>query len=407
MSEKSSGAGELSLAVNQLIAEFMSRTDAGEELSTEEFIAAHAEHAEDLKRHFANASLLQGLKQAEANESAKTIADENKQRSDKSPVEPGSQTVARGNADSETSVTRQYEEKSTTKLDLSIPETFGRYAIKKVLGQGAMGAVYLARDTQLDRDVALKIPKFNDGNGVDDEELLERFYREARASATLRSLNICPVYDVGEIDGQHYITMAFIEGRPLKDFTKSKKSHSEKQIITTIRKLATGLAEAHEIGVIHRDLKPANIMVDKKGEPVVMDFGLARRSSSDDVQVTQSGAILGTPAYMAPEQVAGDQTAINHQVDIYALGVIMYELITGEMPFKGNLMALLQQISLNNPKKPSQLRPNIDPRLETICLKMIAGDQKQRYQSMNEVAADLQDPSRHQFHRRMKSRIPR
>ncbi len=188
--------------------------------------------------------------------------------------------------------------------------------------------------------------------------------------------------------------MAFIEGRPLKDFTKSKKTHPEKQIITTVRKLAVGLAEAHEIGVVHRDLKPAKIMVDLKGEPVVMDFGLARRSASDDVQVTQSGAILGTPAYMAPEQVAGDQSAIDHRVDIYALGIIMYELITGEMPFKGNLMAILQQIALNNPTKPSDLREDIDPRLETICQKMMEGDQTKRYQSMNEVAKDLQKVTR-------------
>ncbi|MDB4679666.1 serine/threonine protein kinase [Planctomycetaceae bacterium] len=169
-----------------------------------------------------------------------------------------------------------------------------------------------------------------------------------------------------------------------------KKSHSEKQVITTIRKLALGLAEAHEIGVIHRDLKPANIMVDKKAEPVVMDFGLARRSSSDDVQVTHSGAILGTPAYMSPEQVSGDQTKIGPQTDIYALGIIMYELMTGEMPFQGNLMAILQQIALNNPTKPSELREGLDPRLEKICLKMIAGDMKKRYETMNEVAKDLQ-----------------
>ena len=298
------------------------------------------------------------------------------------------QTSPKSLGDSETSVAK--EKSFSSDGSISIPEAFGRYAIQKVLGQGAMGAVYLAKDTQLDRDVALKIPKFGEDKGVDSEEMLERFYREARAAATLRSPNICPVYDVGEIDGQHYITMAYIEGRPLRDFTKSKKSHSEKQIITTIRKLALGLAEAHEIGVVHRDLKLANIMVDKKAEPVVMDFGLARRSASEDVQVTPSGAILGTPAYMSPEQVSGDQTKIGPQTDIYALGVIMYELMTGEMPFRGNLMAILQQIALNNPTKPSDLREGLDPRLEKICLKMMAGEMKKRYQTMEEVAKDLQ-----------------
>ncbi|QDT35026.1 bifunctional serine/threonine-protein kinase/formylglycine-generating enzyme family protein [Thalassoglobus polymorphus] len=391
----SKNANNQSVVVNQLIAEYMRRTDAGEKLDTTQFIAAHPEHAEELNRHFENVNLLDGLKRTDTNEVDETLV-KPAEDLDNSNDDPTAQTVVRGMADSETSVTRDHQRlNSGSTTNIEIPETFGRYAIQKVLGQGAMGAVYLAKDTQLDRDVALKIPKFGDGSGVDDKELLERFYREARASATIRSPNICPVYDVGEIEGQHYITMAYIEGRPLKDFTKSKKSHSEKQIITTIRKLAVGLEQAHAIGVIHRDLKPANIMVDKKGEPVVMDFGLARRSDSDDVQVTQSGAILGTPAYMAPEQVAGDQSAINHQVDIYALGIIMYELITGEMPFKGNLMALLQQISLNNPKKPSEFRKDLDPRLETICLKMMAGDQSKRYQSMNDVAADLQDVLRH------------
>lgn len=395
MSNEPAGANGQSLAVDRLLAQFTNRAAAGEILNIEEFIKENPEHAVELRQHFRNVDLQKGQDGTQPPDVPETILKSDID-SDQLSDEANANTVVRGGTDSETSVTGPHRKNSGgSETHLEIPESFGRYAIQKILGQGAMGSVYLARDTQLDRDVALKIPKFGDMNGVDDEELQERFYREARAAATLRSPNICPVYDVGEIEGQHYITMAYIEGRPLKDFTKSKKKHSEKQIITTIRKLAMGLAEAHSIGVIHRDLKPANIMVDLKSEPVVMDFGLARRSSSDDVQVTQSGAILGTPAYMAPEQVAGDQAAINHQVDIYALGVIMYELITNEMPFKGNLMAILQQIALNNPTKPTDLRPDIDPRLEKICLKMMAGDQKQRYQSMNDVAAALQDVLKH------------
>ena len=391
MSDNPLDADGQSEIVKQLIAEHRTRTDAGEPFPFEKFIAAHPEHTDELTRYFKQWNELEAPPQPD-----QAGADESKTGTSApgklSFEDATAHTMVQVSGDSESSLTQAYDQSgNASATSVEISESFGRYAIQKVLGQGAMGAVYLAKDTQLDRDVALKIPKFGDGNGVDEEELLARFYREARAAATLRSPNICPVYDVGEIDGQHYITMAFIEGRPLKDYTKSKKTHSEKQIITTIRKLALGLSEAHEIGVIHRDLKPANIMVDLKGEPVVMDFGLARRSSSDDVQVTQSGAIIGTPAYMAPEQVAGDQTAIDHQADIYALGVIMYELITGEMPFKGNLMSLLQQIALNNPTKPSELRPDIDPRLEAICLKMIAGDREQRYQSMTDVANDLQE----------------
>lgn len=188
--------------------------------------------------------------------------------------------------------------------------------------------------------------------------------------------------------------MAYIEGRPLKDFTKSKKLHSEKQIAVTIRKIAQGLHQAHQIGVVHRDLKPANIMVDQSGEPVVMDFGLARRNDSDDVQVTQSGTILGTPAYMSPEQVEGDQAKIGPQTDIYALGVIMYELLAGRRPYEGAMMSILQQIAVNKPNAPSEYRPHLDPELEEICLKMMQGDLSTRYQSMKKVVADLQKIAR-------------
>ena len=244
MSDEQPASQDKSLVINQLIAEYMGRTDSGEALSPDDFIAAHPNHAEELRQHFENIELLDGLQQTDGQKDLETQPDALNGGKAKQ-VDPD-QTITRGGTDSETSVTRDFERRDTEKTEVAIPEQFGRYAIKKVLGQGAMGAVYLARDTQLDRDVALKIPKFGDGNNVDDEELLARFYREARASATLRSLNICPVYDVGEIDGQHYITMAFIEGRPLKDFTKSKKKHSEKQI-ATIRfvNLLVGLAEAH------------------------------------------------------------------------------------------------------------------------------------------------------------------
>src|SRR5262249_2475853 len=154
---------------------------------------------------------------------------------------------------------------------IQLPEQFGRYRIKKRLGHGGMGAVYLAHDERLDRQVALKVPHF----GPDiDPEILQRFYREARAAATFVHPNVCPIYDVDECDGVPYLTMAFIEGKPLADVIKSGKPLVQTQAAAVCRKIALALQEAHKRGIIHRDLKPGNIMINKRLEPVIMDFGL-------------------------------------------------------------------------------------------------------------------------------------
>jgi|SaaInlStandDraft_1057018.scaffolds.fasta_scaffold12782_2 hypothetical protein len=201
MRSNSSNLNERRSVIEKLIDEFTREFASGESLEIEQFISRNPEYKEELIKHFSSATRTpkfskKGVSQA---------VDQSKLSHD----DQVSQTLVPGCEED-------------TESETNIPKTFGRYNIQKVLGMGAMGAVYLARDSQLDRDVALKIPKFGD-HGVNDEEMLTRFYREARASATLRSPYICPVYDVGEIDGQHYITMAYIEGRPLKDFTKSKK----------------------------------------------------------------------------------------------------------------------------------------------------------------------------------------
>ena len=188
MTKQPPEAEDQNLVVNQLIAEFKQRSDADESLTLEEFISEHPEHAEALQSHMSRANA------AKETRDGKIAHDDNLPDSSD---DASTRTVVGGTPESETSVTRDLEKGQSSGTSVEVYENFGRYAIQKVLGQGAMGAVYLAKDTQLDRDVALKIPKFGDGNGVDDEELLERFYREARASATIRSPNICPVFDVG------------------------------------------------------------------------------------------------------------------------------------------------------------------------------------------------------------------
>jgi hypothetical protein len=262
--------------------------------------------------------------------------------------------------------------------------TFGRYLILKELGRGGMGAVYLAKDAQLERLVALKVPHFS----PDDPTALERFHREAKVAATLTHPNLCPVYDVGEVGGVHYLTMPFIEGRPLSALVRLDMPEAEAADL--VRRLALALEEAHQKGIIHRDLKPGNVMLNERGDPVVMDFGLARRANPGDVRLTQSGAVVGTPAYMPPEQVEGAGAPLGPACDVYALGVILYELLTARLPFQGTMAQLICQVMMDMPPPPSEYRPDLDVRLEKICLRAMAKKAGDRYPSMAALAADLQ-----------------
>jgi serine/threonine protein kinase/Tfp pilus assembly protein PilF len=251
-----------------------------------------------------------------------------------------------------------------------------------------MGSVYLARDTQLDRQVALKVPHFTEDDGP---EILARFQREARAAATVQHPGICPVYDVGEINGTHYLAMAFIEGQSLKDLVADDQPLPPRQAAEMVCQLALALEEAHRRGIIHRDLKPTNVLLNQRGEPVILDFGLARRTNTESVRLTRTGAVLGTPAYMSPEQVSGDVNAVSTRSDIYSLGVILYELLTGRVPFEGPLAAVVGRLLTEPPEPPSKLRPGLDPRLEKICLQAMAKKPQERFASMADFAVALDE----------------
>jgi serine/threonine protein kinase len=269
----------------------------------------------------------------------------------------------------------------------ALPAPFGRYRLERLLGEGGMGSVYLAHDTQLDRLVALKVPRF----GPEDSVLRERFWREARAAATLRHPNLCPVFDVGEQDGVHYLTMAYIEGGSLADYLRHNKPLPAEEAAELVVRLARALQEAHDHGIIHRDLKPGNVLMTRKGEPIITDFGLARRLVSKDERITQTGAMLGTPSYMPPEQVNGDVAAMGPTCDIYSLGVILYELLTNRRPFEGPLGILVAQIVLDPPPPLREFRPKLDRKLEAICLKALAKLPEDRFRSMAAFARALED----------------
>ena len=270
-----------------------------------------------------------------------------------------------------------------------LPAEFGRYRILKLLGRGGMGAVYLAQDTQLGRQVALKVP-FIDASA--SPQRAERFVREARSAAVLQHPNICTVFDAGQIDGRPFITMAYIAGTPLEDEIDPEAPMPQLRAAEIVRKIALALEHAHRRGIVHRDLKPANVMMAAGDEPVVMDFGLAKRIADADpnqAKLTHFGTLLGTASYMSPEQVKGDVSAVGPATDVYSLGVMLFEMLTGKTPYTGAFSVVAGQI-LTAPVPPVQeFRPDVHSRLDAVCRKAMAKEPADRYASMAEYADAL------------------
>ena len=256
----------------------------------------------------------------------------------------------------------------------------GRYRIQRKLGAGGMADVYLAEDQELGRRVAIKILN---GRHANDDQFIERFRREAKNAAALNHPNIVSIYDRGNAEDTYYIAMEFLDGRTLKELIVGRGAAPINVAIEYARQILSALRFAHRHGIVHRDIKPHNVLVDGEGRVKVTDFGIARAGTS---QMTETGSIVGTAQYLSPEQARGGE--VDPRSDLYSLGVVLYELLTGKTPFDGETPVEIAMKHLSNaPKPPSKLRPDIPPELDMVVLRALAKNPDDRYQSADEMEA--------------------
>jgi serine/threonine-protein kinase len=271
-------------------------------------------------------------------------------------------------------------------------KSLGRYKIIKEIGRGAMGVVYQGYDPKIDRIVALKtIRKDRLAESRDVEDLVMRFQKELRATGKLVHPNIIVIYDTGEDEERAYIAMEYIEGDTLENLIQKGIRFSMEKIIDIIDQICEGLEYTHRQGIVHRDLKPSNIMLVQGEKVKIADFGISKAVGAASSPLTQAGILLGTPSYMSPEQIAG--TEINGRSDLFSLGIILYQLLTGEKPFVGDTIpTLLYNIVNKDPTPPSQVDSSIPPLFDDVITKALAKNPDKRYRRAKDFVEDLKGP---------------
>src|SRR5438876_2282537 len=282
-----------------------------------------------------------------------------------------------------------------------MPTEFGDYELLKEIGRGGQGVVYRARQKSLNRTVALKVigvgPRATEAH-------LRRFRREAEAAASLEHPQIVPIYEIGERDGSCYFSMKFVEGGQLDDVLK-REPISPRRAAELLVKIARTTHFAHERGILHRDIKPGNILLDRRGEPHLTDFGRARLIENQST-VTNSFDVLGTPSYMAPEQAAGRVKELTAAADVYSLGAVFYQMLTGQPPFAGGTTyETIRLVMETEPRSPRLWNPKVDVDLATICVKCLEKEPQRRYTSALALAEDLERWLRHEPIRARRSGI--
>src|SRR4026209_2889628 len=299
-------------------------------------------------------------------------------------LESGLRLLASEDEDAPTVAPKQ--QRTTSERLVEILGELGDYELLEEVGRGGQGVVFRARQKSLNRTVALKVISLGQWASTAH---LKRFRREAEAAASLDHPSIVPIYEVGEREGACYFSMKFVEGGQLDEVVR-RAPISIRQAAELIAKVARTVHYAHQHGILHRDIKPGNILLDAKGEPHLTDFGLARLVETES-SMTRTLDVLGTPSYMAPEQATGNNAAVSSVTDVYGLGAVLYQLLTGQPPFAGG--ATYETIKLlldTEPKQPRLLNPKIDRDLSTICLKCLEKDPQRRYSSALALAEDLE-----------------